>query len=231
MVWHHSATGPGSSTTGLIALIIHGRADLPGPLAQLVLERDGTFYVVASGKANHAGKGEWLGLDSNYEVMGIEPANNGTGEAWPQIQVDAYQRGTKAIIDKLGVPVGSVCGHKEWAPTRKIDPYGLNMNWQRQQIRELGETVIIRPDAPPYPTRNYVKPYQQALNGWASRQAAAGTPIPGWVPITVDGQYGPTTAAAVTTYQQAAGIMGLVGVDPGSLDDLTRDLLERYVEA
>lgn len=221
VVWHHTATGPGLSTAGLITLIVHGRADLPGPLAQLVLERDGTFYVVASGKANHAGRGGWMGLSSNYQVMGIEPANNGQGEDWPQVQLDAYQRGTKAIIDKLGISEAWICGHKEWAPTRKIDPYGLAMNIQRLMIGRLGDTMVIKPNA----RGAYIRPYQLALNSWAVKQA-----VPNWTPLTVDGDYGPATTAAVTRYQSAAEIAGIVP-QPGALDDLTRDLLERYVES
>lgn len=221
VVWHHTATGPGLSTAALLSLIIHGRSDLPGPLAQLVLERDGTFYVVASGKANHAGRGEWMGLKSNYQVIGIEPANNGTGEPWPQVQLDAYQRGTRAIIDHLEVSEAWVCGHKEWAPTRKIDPYGLAMNVQRRIIGGIGDTMIIKPDA----HGAYVRPYQQALNSWALKQS-----VPDWTPLTEDGIYGPATTAAVSRYQAAAEIAGIVP-QPGALDDLTRDLLERFVEA
>jgi hypothetical protein len=141
VIWHHAATSPLLSTAALLKLLIDGRADLPGPLANLALERDGTFYVLASGRANHAGKGSWLGLDSNYEVMGIEPANDGRGEPWPQVQLDAYRRGTRALIDQLGVSVAWVAGHKEWAPTRKIDPYGLSMHVQRTLIAEVEEPM------------------------------------------------------------------------------------------
>lgn len=221
IVWHHTATSPSLATTSLISLIIHGRSDLPGPLAQLVLERDGTFYVVASGKANHAGAGGWRGLNSNYQVLGIEPANDGRGEIWPQVQTDAYERGTKAILDKLGRTEDWVCGHREWAPTRKIDPYGLSMSVERKLVAAVGETVVIKPNA----QGNYVRPYQQALNNWAVRQG-----VPNWTPLVVDGNYGPATTSAVTRYQNAADIIGIVP-QTGALDDLTRDLLERFVEA
>lgn len=221
IVWHHTATSPSLSTNSLIALIIHGRSDLPGPLAQLVLERDGVFYVVASGKANHAGSGGWRGLNSNYDVLGIEPANNGVGEVWPNVQVDAYERGTKAILDKLGRGADWVCGHKEWAPTRKSDPHGLSMNVQRNLIAEVGATMVIKPNS----QGNYIRPYQQALNNWAVKQG-----VPNWTPLTVDGIYGPNLTAAVSRYQAAAGVSQIVP-QPGALDDLTRDLLERFVES
>lgn len=221
IVWHHTATSPSLSTTSLVALIIHGRADLPGPLSQLVLERDGVYYVIASGKANHAGAGGWRGLNSNYQVVGIEAANNGVGETWPAVQLDAYERGTKAILNKLGRTSDWMCAHREWAPKRKIDPYGLAMNVERRIVAEVGETMIIKPNA----RGNYIRPYQQALNNWAIIQG-----VPGWTPLIVDGDYGPSTVAAVSRYQAAAEI-SLVVPQPGALDDLTRDLLERFIEA
>lgn len=221
IIWHATATYPSLSTTALIALIIHGRSDLPGPLAQLMLERDGVYYVIASGKANHAGAGGWRGLNSNYDVLGIEPANDNRGEVWPHVQLDAYERGTKAILDKLGRSADWVAGHKEWAPTRKSDPHGLSMNVQRSLIAEAGETMVIKPNA----KGNYIKPYQQALNAWAVKQS-----VPNWTPLVEDGNYGPATTAAVSRYQAAAEI-ALIVPQPGALDDLTRDLLERFVEA
>lgn len=82
-------------------------------------------------------------------------------------------------------------------------------------------TVIVRNGE----TGPYVRVYQQALNGWAIKQA-----VPNWVPLTEDGSFGPATIAAVTQYQAAAGIDQKVP-ERGALDDLTRDLLERFVEA
>jgi hypothetical protein len=55
---HHTVGLPTGNMPSL-NLLVRGRADLAGPLAQLGLGRDGTFYVIAAGRANHAGKGEW----------------------------------------------------------------------------------------------------------------------------------------------------------------------------
>jgi hypothetical protein len=38
------------------------RPDLSGPLAQLCLGRDGAFYIIAAGRAYHAGAGNWQGV-------------------------------------------------------------------------------------------------------------------------------------------------------------------------
>ena len=83
------------------------------------------------------------------------------------------------------------------------------------------DTVQINPGE----SGNYVRVYQQALNAWAVKQA-----VPNWTPLVEDGVYGPNLEAAVTRYQLAAEIGNKVP-KLGSLDDLTRDLLERFVES
>lgn len=139
LLWHHTATLASMPTKTLIQFIIDGRQDVPGPLAQLVLERDGAYYVIASGKANHGGIGEWLGLDSNYELVGIEAANNGIGEPWPQVQLDAYHVGSAAIMNYLARETRYMAGHKEYAlpPGRKIDPRGIDMPTARVRVESL----------------------------------------------------------------------------------------------
>jgi len=67
---------------------------------------------------------------------------------------------------------------------------------------------------------NYVQPYQAALN-----RAGVVNNIVGYVPLVVDGEYGSATEQAVRLYQTAAGLDVT-----GELDDLTRDLLGRYME-
>ena len=71
VVWHHTA-GRSTGDMPSLDLLIRGRADLPGPLAHFGLGRSGTIYVVASGKANHAGYGGWNGYSGNASVLGIE---------------------------------------------------------------------------------------------------------------------------------------------------------------
>lgn len=90
-----------------------------------------------------------------------------------------------------------------------------------QGLFDLEDTVQVNPGE----VGPYVGVYQAALNGWAVKQS-----VPDWTPLTVDGNYGPATEAAVSRYQRAAGVVQKVP-RLGSLDDLTRDLLERFVEA
>ena len=57
---HH--TGSDNATAASIA---YGRPDLPGPLSQLHIARDGTVTVVAVGVAWHAGVGMYPWLPTN----------------------------------------------------------------------------------------------------------------------------------------------------------------------
>ena len=135
IVWHHtaSATTPAND----VRVIRDGRADLPGPLAQLYLARDGTWTTVAAGRAWHAGSGAWPGLptnNANAYTVGIEAAQRGTGaEPWAPAQLAALRAGTVALVRHAGLSPSLVIGHKEWT-ARKIDPWGLSMPQERARI-------------------------------------------------------------------------------------------------
>lgn len=137
---HHTADGLKGNIPSL-DLLIRGRSDLRGPLAQLGLARDGTYYIIAAGRANHAGKGHHPGVHGNSDMIGIEAENTGytTGpraDKWPEKQMDAYRRGVLAILKYLKLPIKMALGHKEWAPDRKIDP-SFNMNEFRKSLEGL----------------------------------------------------------------------------------------------
>src|SRR2546421_5591871 len=75
VICHHTA-GPKNGNMPSLGIVTNGRPDLPGPLAQLCLARDGTFIVVAAGRAFHAGPGEWQGeKNGNSNFIGIEAEN------------------------------------------------------------------------------------------------------------------------------------------------------------
>lgn len=123
VVCHHTASHAGSDHPAL-GICTNGRSDLAGPLCNVLLARNGDCYVVASGRANHAGTGGWRGLTGNTSVLGIEAENNGVGEPWPAAQIDAYLRLCAAMCEGGGFNASMVCYHREWAPSRKIDPAG-----------------------------------------------------------------------------------------------------------
>ena len=129
IVCHHTA-GPATGNMPSLGIVTNGRPGLSGPLSQLCLGRDGTYFIVAAGRANHAGRGEWQGVTSgNTHFIGIEAENTGT-EAdmpWPEVQMDAYRRGVAAILTHIGADPIMVCGHKEYALPRgrKPDPLAI----------------------------------------------------------------------------------------------------------
>src|SRR5687767_5259956 len=61
VICHHTA-GPKEGNMPSLQTLIRGQSDLPGPLAQLGLARDGTYFVISAGRANHAGRGIWKGI-------------------------------------------------------------------------------------------------------------------------------------------------------------------------
>lgn len=232
VIAHHTATHWTVSDAVIRNLLVMGRSDLPGPLCHLGLDRFGRFIAIASGKANHAGKGAWMDANESVEAIGIEAYNWGNGapfptrEPWPQVQLDAYDRGVAALLSHIGRDYRHVCAHREWAQPagRKPDPSGIDMDQMRNRVRRLmtpkGDTVILKAGV----KGDDVKLWQTALNEAIKRNAI---PLP---PLAVDGDFGPTMKAAVSAYQTAAGIGGRVP-EMGALDDYTRDLLVELTRA
>lgn len=134
---HHTA-GPLLGDHPSLGIVTNGRSDLPGPLAQLLLARNGTFHVVAAGRCNHAGKGYWNGVTAgNTSFVGIEAENTGLPNdfPWPEEQMHAYALGCAAILKKIGAQPIMCVGHKEYARPigRKPDP-DFNMTSFRARV-------------------------------------------------------------------------------------------------
>lgn len=210
---HHTA-GPLSGIMPSLGIVTEGRSDLPGPLAQLCLGRDGTFFVVAAGRANHAGAGSWEGITTgNSSFIGIEAENTGhtTGpkaDPWPEVQLDAYRRGVAAILKRIGGSAGMCCGHKEYAlpAGRKPDPT-FDMNAFRSQV-----AAIIAGTAP-FPA---IIPAVDTAGRPTLRRGARGElvkRIQAKLAIEADGVFGPATEAAVRQFQRGKGLVpdGIVG--------------------
>ncbi len=131
VIAHHTVTGPQRPDVSVAGLLRDGRPDLKGPLAQLGLDRQGRYWVIADGRASHNGYGTW-----GNQSVGIEAFNAGTGEQWPLAQQVAWHKGTAAILRKVGLGPDRVLGHKESDPNRKIDPYGIDMGDFRNRVKE-----------------------------------------------------------------------------------------------
>src|SRR5260370_17384806 len=72
----HHTSGPPNGIMPSLGIVTNGRPDLAGPLAQLCLGRDGTFFVVAAGRCNHAGVGNWQSITTgNSSFIAIHAEN------------------------------------------------------------------------------------------------------------------------------------------------------------
>lgn len=132
VVGHHTA-GPATGEYPCRNIILNGHSTLPGPLAHYGLGRSGTIYVVAAGRANHAGTSSWAGYTSlNNKFIGIEAEDDGDG-SWTRSQVDCYPRLVAALLYYMKRDTSRYAGHKDIAPTRKVDPAGIDSGWMRTQ--------------------------------------------------------------------------------------------------
>ncbi|MBZ9898545.1 N-acetylmuramoyl-L-alanine amidase [Mesorhizobium sp. BR1-1-6] len=198
MCHHTGSSGAGNMPT--LQTLKVGRSGLPGPLAQLGLGRDGTFYVVAAGRANHAGGGNWKGITTgNSSFIGIEAENRGrSGDNWPDVQMDAYRRGVAAMLKHMGANADMCCGHKEYAKPdgRKPDPL-FDMNKFRAEVRDIMRGVgIIRPLIPAADPVTGKPTLKRGSHGDDVRI------IQKKVGVADDGRFGPGTEAAVRRFQR-----------------------------
>ena len=125
-MWHHTAskTDP-ASDANYMCNVSDSR-----PIANVLIDRAGTCWVLAAGATNTNGKGRSITFsrgtvpsDSmNSYAFGIEIANNGVGEDYPQAQIDCAFKVSNAINSHLGNQPGDVSTHQFYAPDRKIDP-------------------------------------------------------------------------------------------------------------
>lgn len=209
VICHHTA-GPKAGNMPSLKVITDGRPGLSGPLSQLGLGRDGTWFIIAAGRANHAGAGNWKGITAgNSSFIGIEAENMGTSaDPWPAVQMDAYKRGVAAILNKLGSDVSMCCGHKEYAlpKGRKPDP-SFDMDKFRADVDAImkgGGTI-----SPPIPAKD-VKDRPTLRRGAKGDLVKI---VQAKVGVGADGDFGAKTEAAVRAFQSKHGLVpdGIVG--------------------
>lgn len=214
VICHHTA-GSKNGNMPSLNLVRRGTSRLSGPLSQLCLGRDGTFFVVAAGRANHAGRGEWQGeIGGNSHFIGIEAENTGRDSGplddfpWPEVQMDAYRRGCAAILKHIGQPAIMCCGHREWR-RGKIDPL-FDMNVFRMRVAALMDGSELPPAKI---LSNTIDGRRPTLRRGGVANEKLVKEIQAKVGATVDGDFGPHTEAAVRRLQRAHGLVpdGIVG--------------------
>jgi hypothetical protein len=130
---HHTA-GPATGDAPSLDTIIHGRPDLAGPLANVLIARSNLCYVVAAGRANHAGSGGWGSLTAERIRLRDRARERRDRGRTVARRSDRHRRPSsrRLIRDRAGA--GTVCRHAEWAPSRKIDTHDVSGDDLRRRV-------------------------------------------------------------------------------------------------
>ncbi|CAF1403483.1 unnamed protein product, partial [Rotaria magnacalcarata] len=128
IIIHHTADRATGEYPSL-RIVQDGRTGLSSPISQLGLGSSAKWYVIAAGKAYHAGNNKGDSIFGNSNVIGIEVESKGTsaddlGQThWLEVQWKSYVQDVKALQATYGIPTSCVIGHREAAvpASRKID--------------------------------------------------------------------------------------------------------------
>lgn len=156
---HHTA-GARTGYMPSLGVLLNGRSDLPPRLANVGSPRseagDFRVYVLAAGRANHAGAGflpAYPEANSNYELGGLERELVGDGSDLTPHRHDVACRVHAAFADLGSWPrdvanVQRVARHATYAPSRKIDTRGVTDQAIRDRVVMLrsGTTVPTPPE-------------------------------------------------------------------------------------
>ena len=162
---HTGVTSSPSNPHPTLRTLIVGRPDLPGPLAPWSTGADGTVYVIAAGRCNHAGRvgksgvpGMPYGADGNALAMGDEIDTNGT-QTMPQVQRDAIAIASAVTMRHFNRGADWIHRHADISATGKWDLGSLTTN----QLRTDADNAPLEDDMAKY--RDWEKADKQELVG------------------------------------------------------------------
>ena len=136
-LWHHTGGKESDPEAYAQWMGLTGRPDLPAPLAQASIDRAGVVYILAAGRANHAGKAKASGPvpagDGNALYVGWECHNTGS-EGWTPAQYGAMVTAAAVTSKHYGWSAAANRAHKETSTTGKWDPGRLDMSKFRADV-------------------------------------------------------------------------------------------------
>lgn len=173
-IWHHTGADVTDAKTYAASTLYKGLADLPGPLCQFSIGKDGTVYLVGWGRANHAGggdpavlahvqaedytgqlkptRGNSNGVDGNSHFYGVEIQYSGS-HRMADAQYAAARRLSAAILDFHGWTERSVIGHGEWSSDKWDPGYAPGKIMSMPTVRtDVKATLAAGPKPAPAPT-------------------------------------------------------------------------------
>jgi hypothetical protein len=133
IVWHHDASPMGPSP-GVLGWML---SNWNNASANAWVDYNGKWWFIGAGVSYHAGT-VLSGMPNNQNSIGIE-TDYTVGELVPWNMYDSLRRGTAAIMRATGQPVTDLHFHKTICspPGRKSDPWGFNLNTEREAVRKL----------------------------------------------------------------------------------------------
>lgn len=140
-VGHHTG-GPNTGDRPSLNIVVNGRSDLSGPLANDFMPRAGGLVIVACGRSNNAGLGAFRGILGNSGTMACEAEDDGDG-LWTPEQKRDYPRIVASGLYLMGRDASWYCSHRTWAllppswPGRKVDPAGITDADMQREVAAL----------------------------------------------------------------------------------------------
>lgn len=163
-LWHHTATNRAAfanDDSPTLQMCINGRPDLAGPLCNMVFGRTGVIYMVATGVANHAGRGSAANIPTdmgNHYLAGIEMESSGVEPYdWTPEQLEVMPHFAAALeewgLQEFPSELRLQLGHMEYSSEGKIDPAGLpgGMDGFRARINDVLDGTVETPAPAPAP--------------------------------------------------------------------------------
>lgn len=199
VVVHDTVTGPDWPPQDLAHKLAHEWDSPPPPVYHVLIDRDGTAWVLADGRANHNGYGR-----HDNDTIGIAFACRG-GLGGDEEPANIHQRNTAATLCRQirqhqeNIPIR---GHKETDPERKIDPYGVDMDEFRRRVDRAdpeavmaGEIVLLERGDNNADVRRLQAWANYGLHGEANPEHG----------MTVDGVFGEQTQRYVRHLEMLSG--------------------------
>jgi N-acetyl-anhydromuramyl-L-alanine amidase AmpD len=96
-------------------------------------------------------------------VFGVERENVGTGaEPWRPDQTETAAKVHAALISTHGADASLVCEHKEWAPNRKIDAFGVDGSQMRALVAKYLHPSVVVESKPNIDSSNFLQTVDNA---------------------------------------------------------------------
>ena len=123
ITWHHTAVD--IPQLSIVRFELYKYDSTPGNNVNIA--RDGKVWLLAAGATATNGAGTPMQFSRgvggrNSTTFTMEIHNDGRGQPYPQVQVDACFAVSNAINKLCGNQPTDLCTHHEYAPDRKTDP-------------------------------------------------------------------------------------------------------------